>query len=259
MKEKKFLIAGIIILLSMFFFLEKSIFYLAGNHQDELKTFSEKSQNSSEEKKKKQIDELKRVALSFDDGPNPSTTPQLLNILKEKQVCATFFVLGENTSNCPEIVKQIKKEGHEIGSHTYDHQDLSQISIEEIQLEVLKTDEILEKIIGEKATFLRPPYGSITDLGVRLINRPIIAWSVDSEDWKTRDAEQIFQKIKETVYNGSILLFHDIYPETVSIIPKIIDYLHEQGYQLTSVGALLNYPKEARIYYGKGDSRLVTS
>ncbi|MBD9846674.1 polysaccharide deacetylase family protein [Enterococcus faecalis] len=279
MKEKKFLILGIIVLLGMFFFLGKSIISLANNEQEKTRdsvsiekqsSSKESSSSSTEEQSKelkkdveqaKQVEQTgpkKSVALSFDDGPNPSTTTQLLEILKEKQVHATFFVLGENVNQSPEIVKQAKKEGHEIGSHTYDHQDLAQLSTDEIQMEISKTDEALEKIIGEKAAFLRPPYGSVTEVAARLINRPIIDWSVDSEDWKTRDSEQIFQKIIGTVYDGSILLFHDIYPETVSVIPQIIDYLHEQGYQLETVGELLNHPKEGKVYYGKGDSRFAT-
>ncbi|HAP3438448.1 polysaccharide deacetylase family protein [Enterococcus faecalis] len=200
----------------------------------------------------------KSVALSFDDGPNPITTKELLEILKEKQVHATFFVLGENANKFPEIVKQAKKEEHEIGSHTFDHQSLTQLSTDEVKMEITKTDEVLEKIIGEKAEFLRPPYGSMTELVARLTNQPIINWSVDSEDWIIRNSEQIFQKIIGAIYDGSILLFHDIYPETVSVIPRIIDYLHEQDYQLETVGELLNHPKDCKVYYGKGDYRFIT-
>ena len=235
----------------MFFFLGKAIISLANNQHEETRysvkkekrpASKETSASSTEEPSKelkKEVEQVKQieqtgpeksVALSFDDGPNPSTITQLLELLKEKKVYATFFVLGENTNNYPEIVKQVQKEEHEIGSYTYDHQDLIQLSSDEIQLEISKTDEALERTIGQKADFLRPSYGSVTDLGAKIINRPIIDWPVDSEDWKTRDSGQIFQKIKETVYAGSILLFHDIYPETVSIIPTIMDYLHEQGY-----------------------------
>lgn len=270
MKEKKFLILGIIVLVVMFLFLGKSLVFLASNqHKESALLFSEEKTDNKKEtakKLKKDVKQVKRteqtaltksVALSFDDGPNPSTTPKLLQTLKEKKVYATFFLLGENSIKNPEIVKQIKEEGNEIGSHTYDHQDLSQLSSNEIQMEIEKTDKVIEKITGEDIVFLRPPYGSITELGARLVNRPIINWSVDSEDWKTRDSEQIFQKIIETVYDGSILLFHDIYPETVSVIPQVIDYLHEQGYQIETVGELLNYPKDNKVYYGKGDSHFV--
>ena len=271
MKEKKFLILGIIVLLGMFFFLGKSIIFLTNNQHEETRSsvnrtkqsfrketfFSRKEEASKKDTEQtKKVDQIKKiVALSFDDGPNPRTTIQLLKILKEKKVHVTFFELGENANKYPEVVKQAQKEGNEIESHTYDHQDLAQLSTDEIQMEISKTDEILKKIIEKKADFLRPPYGSVTELAARLINRPIINWSVDSEDWKTRNSEQIFQRIIGTVYDGSILLFHDIYPETVNVIPQIIDYLYEQGYQLETVGELLNHPKDGKVYYGKGDSR----
>ncbi|HBI1662774.1 TPA: polysaccharide deacetylase family protein [Enterococcus faecalis] len=272
MQKKIFFILGFIVVLSMFFFLGNlivsftNIQYEESRYSvDKVKHSSDKEESSKKLKKdieqKKQVEQTeskKSVALSFDDGPNPGTTKQLLEILKEKQVHATFFVLGENANKFPEIVKQAKKEGHEIGSHTFDHQNLTQLSTDEVKTEISKTDEVLEKIIGEKAEFLRPPYGSITELVARLTNRPIIDWSVDSEDWIIRNSEQIFQKIIGAIYDGSILLFHDIYPETVSVIPRIIDYLHEQGYQIETVGELLNHPKDCKVYYGKGDYRFIT-
>ncbi|EME8160458.1 polysaccharide deacetylase family protein, partial [Enterococcus faecium] len=127
---------------------------------------------------------VKSIAISFDDGPGATTTPQLLQILKEKNVHATFFVLGENTAQHPEIVKQTAEAGHEIGNHTYDHQDLATLSARSITEEVTKTDTEIIKATGKTPIFVRPPYGSITSVGASVIQRPIIEWSVDSEDWK---------------------------------------------------------------------------
>ncbi|PQF80357.1 polysaccharide deacetylase, partial [Enterococcus faecium] len=90
--------------------------------------------------------------------------------------------------------------------------------------------------------FVRPPYGSVTNVGATIIQRPIIEWSVDSEDWKTRNPDLILQKIQATVYDGAIILFHDIYPETIRAVPQVIDYLKEQGYRITTVGDLLGHP-----------------
>ena len=179
---------------------------------------------------------VKSIAISFDDGPGATTTPQLLQILKEKNVHATFFVLGENTAQHPEIVKQTAEAGHEIGNHTYDHQDLAVLSAQSITEEVAKTDTGIKKATGKTPTFVRPPYGSITSVGASVIRRPIIEWSVDSEDWKTRNPDLILQKIQATVYDGAIILFHDIYPETIRAVPQVIDYLQEQGYRITTVG-----------------------
>ncbi|PEH47989.1 polysaccharide deacetylase family protein [Enterococcus faecium] len=200
---------------------------------------------------------VKSVAISFDDGPGATTTPQLLQILKEKNVHATFFVLGENTVQHPEIVKQTAEAGHEIGNHTYDHQDLATLSAQSITEEVTKTDTEIKKATGKTPTFVRPPYGSITSVGASVIQRPIIEWSVDSEDWKTRNPDLILQKIQATVYDGAIILFHDIYPETIRAVPQVIDYLQEQGYRITTVGDLLGHPTTVENYYGRNDHRPV--
>ena len=200
---------------------------------------------------------VKSVAISFDDGPGATTTPQLLQILKEKNVHATFFVLGENTVQHPEIVKQTAEAGHEIGNHTYDHQDLATLSAQSITEEVTKTDTEIKKATGKTPTFVRPPYGSITSVGASVIQQPIIEWSVDSEDWKTRNPDLILQKIQATVYDGAIILFHDIYPETIRAVPQVIDYLQEQGYRITTVGDLLGRPTTVENYYGRNDHRPV--
>ncbi|HFD0842388.1 TPA: polysaccharide deacetylase family protein [Enterococcus faecium] len=200
---------------------------------------------------------VKSIAISFDDGPGATTTPQLLQILKEKNVHATFFVLGENTAQHPEIVKQTAEAGHEIGNHTYDHQDLAVLSAQSITEEVAKTDTGIKKATGKTPTFVRPPYGSITSVGASVIRRPIIEWSVDSEDWKTRNPDLILQKIQATVYDGAIILFYDIYPETIRAVPQVIDYLQEQGYRITTVGDLLGHPTAVENYYGRNDHRPV--
>ena len=200
---------------------------------------------------------VKSVAISFDDGPGATTTPQLLQILKEKNVHATFFVLGENTAQHPDIVKQTAEAGHEIGNHTYDHQDLATLSAQSITEEVTKADTEIKKATGKTPTFVRPPYGSITSVGASVIQRAIIEWSVDSEDWKTRNPDLILQKIQATVYDGAIILFHDIYPETIRAVPQVIDYLQEQGYRITTVGDLLGRPTTVENYYGRNDHRPV--
>ena len=200
---------------------------------------------------------VKSVAISFDDGPGATTTPQLWQILKEKNVHATFFVLGENTAQHPDIVKQTAEAGHEIGNHTYDHQDLATLSAQSITEEVTKADTEIKKATGKTPTFVRPPYGSITSVGASVIQQPIIEWSVDSEDWKTRNPDLILQKIQATVYDGAIILFHDIYPETIRAVPQVIDYLQEQGYRITTVGDLLGRPTTVENYYGRNDHRPV--
>ena len=197
------------------------------------KVQSQSSQSTQDSTKTSRDPAVKNVAISFDDGPGATTTPQLLRILKEKNVHATFFVLGENTAQHPEIVKQSMTE------------------------EVTKADTEIKKVTGKTPTFVRPPYGSVTNVGATIIQRPIIEWSVDSEDWKTRNPDLILQKIQATVYDGAIILFHDIYPETIRAVPQVIDYLKEQGYRITTVGDLLGHPTAVENYYGRNDHRPV--
>ncbi len=154
-------------------------------------------------------------------------------------------------------MKQTAEAGHEIGNHTYDHQDLATLSAQSITEEVTKADTEIKKATGKTPTFVRPPYGSITSVGASVIQQPIIEWSVDSEDWKTRNPDLILQKIQATVYDGAIILFHDIYPETIRAVPQVIDYLQEQGYRITTVGDLLGRPTTVENYYGRNDHRPV--
>ncbi|NTL49138.1 polysaccharide deacetylase family protein, partial [Enterococcus faecium] len=221
------------------------------------KVQSQSSQSTQDSTEAIQDPTVKSVAISFDDGPGATTTPQLLRILKEKNVHATFFVLGENTAQHPEIVKQTAEAGHEIGNHTYDHQNLATLSAQAMTEEVMKADTEIKKVTGKTPAFVRPPYGSVTNVGATIIQRPIIEWSVDSEDWKTRNPDLILQKIQATVYDGSIILFHDIYPETIRAVPQVIDYLKEQGYRITTVGDLLGHPTAVENYYGRNDHRPV--
>ncbi|EMF0259331.1 polysaccharide deacetylase family protein [Enterococcus hirae] len=199
----------------------------------------------------------KTIALSFDDGPNGTTTPKLLKILKDQQIHGTFFALGQNIQLYPEVVKQAVMDGNEVGNHSYDHQDLTRLSLESVESELKKTDEDIKKVTGKTAAFVRPPYGSTSNRVAQLIKRPIILWSVDSEDWKTRNSEMIVQRVQNTVHNGAILLFHDIYSETINAMPQIIEYLKGQGYQFKTVGELLGYPTAVECYYGKDDHRKV--
>lgn len=105
----------------------------------------------------------KTIALSFDDGPNGTTTPKLLKILKDQQIHGTFFALGQNIQLYPEVVKQAVMDGNEVGNHSYDHQDLTRLSLESVESELKKTDEEIKKVTGKTAAFVRPPYGSTSN------------------------------------------------------------------------------------------------
>lgn len=200
----------------------------------------------------------KYISLTFDDGPNPATTPQLLDILKEKNVKATFFMLGQNVTANEALAKRVNDEGHEVASHSYSHPQLTTCSPETVKSEVQKTDKAIYQAIGKLPLDFRPPYGAVNTASAAIINKPIIEWSVDSQDWKSKNTAAIIQRVRETAYNDSIVLMHDIHPETVAAVPAIIDQLRADGYEIIPVRQLLgNKAKPMHMYYGSKDERPV--
>lgn len=200
----------------------------------------------------------KYISLTFDDGPNPKTTPKLLDILKEKGVKATFFMLGQNVVKNEAIVKRADGEGHEVASHSYSHPQLTTIDTERVKTEVQNTDKVIYQAIGKLPTDFRPPYGAVNSETAAIINKPIIQWSVDSQDWQSHSIDKIIQRIHDTEYNDAIILMHDIYPETVDAVPIVIDRLRAEGYEIIPSKQLLgNKAKPLHMYYGSNDERPV--
>ncbi|MFC6171134.1 polysaccharide deacetylase family protein [Loigolactobacillus jiayinensis] len=200
----------------------------------------------------------KQVALTFDDGPNPNTTPQILKILAYNQISATFFMVGNNVTMYPQLANQVVVAGHLVGNHTYDHAQLSTLTAPQMTQEVTATDAAIYAATGSWPTLMRPPYGSIDVLSATIAARPIIQWNVDSEDWRSRDATVILQQIQQQTANGSIILLHDIQPATVTALPNIINYLRQQGYQFVSLADLLGKPLLSQWqYFGTDNQRMV--
>lgn len=188
--------------------------------------------------KREDLGGRKLVALTFDDGPSPTTTPRLLDILKEKGVKATFFVVGNMAQRAPEVLKREKAEGHEIGSHTMTHANLKKATIEGIQWEKQAIEELFQNILGEKPSLTRPPYGSINDTVRAQIAQPLILWAVDPEDWKYKNAESVRAKVVGGTFDGAIVLMHDIHSTTVDAVGAIIDELRAAGYEFLTVSEL---------------------
>lgn len=193
---------------------------------------------------------MKRVALTFDDGPNPGTTDKILTALAEYDAKATFMLWGEHVQLHPELVQQAKLQGHAFGTHTFSHQSLLKLTDEEVLDEMAAADQAIKEVIGEEPRFCRPPYGDIDARTVKLINRAAIIWSVDSEDWKSHDAEQIFTRIQTLVHDGDIVLMHDIQPATAQVLPKVLAYLQKEGFEFVTVPELLhNHLEKMHAYY----------
>ena len=190
----------------------------------------------------------KCVALTFDDGPHPEYTPQILDILDEYGVKATFFVVGENAERYPEIIKRIIDSGHEIGNHTWSHKQMNSLSKEQIQKEITKTQNFLKESFNYSPVLFRPPGGgeytfakeTAEALGCTYV---LWAWRTDSKDWACPDAESISQTVLSTVSEGDIVLLHDYVggkSSTPQALRQIIPQLLAQGYSLDTVSGLLS-------------------
>ncbi|MBV9464384.1 MAG: polysaccharide deacetylase family protein [Verrucomicrobiae bacterium] len=181
------------------------------------------------------------VALTFDDGPNRTYTPRILDILKQYNVKATFFVIGDEVRQHPEVLKRIVAEGHEIGNHTYHHPQLSKLSPERVRAEIQDTQDEIEKVLGFRPRIMRPPYGAYAqrdwpifdELGVN-----VVIWSVDTMDWK-RKGDYIVHTVERDTRAGSIILCHDRKAETVRVLPQILDDILARGLKPVTVSELV--------------------
>ena len=198
--------------------------------------FSESGELLSKEKT--EIDPGKpMVALTFDDGPGPRTS-EILDQLKKYNAHATFFMLGKNVKSYPDAIKQMLKDGNELGNHSYDHQQLTKIDAEAIAKEVNDTNENIKNICGSPATVLRPPYGAINDTVKSSVGMPMILWNVDTLDWKTRNTQSTIDEVMRNLKDGDIILMHDIHEPSVQAALKLIPDLVSQGYKLMTVSEL---------------------
>ena len=192
------------------------------------------------------------VALTFDDGPRSSTTGRLLDELALREVPATFFLLGHRIPGNEDLVRRMAAEGHQIGVHTYDHVEVTDLSQTDFDLQVGKTRSLLYDILGVGDFWLRPPYGK-TDASVRAwADSPIVLWSVDPEDWKDEDVDRIVAQVVEHVQDGDIILLHDLYPTSVDAAVRIVDTLLSRGYCFATVEDLLAWkgisPQKGEVY-----------
>lgn len=194
----------------------------------------------------------KLIALTFDDGPGRYTS-QLLDGLKERNVPATFFVLGSNAKSYPDLLKRMVKEGHQLASHTYSHAQLTTLSSSGIKSEINNTRNLLAAAGGDQTYYIRPPYGSYNSTVKSCAGAPLILWSVDPEDWKYRNTTTVTNNIMNAVQDGDIILLHDIYSTSVNAALNVIDKLKAKGYEFVTVSELLRRrgitPENGGVYY----------
>jgi peptidoglycan/xylan/chitin deacetylase (PgdA/CDA1 family) len=183
------------------------------------------------------------IALTFDDGPNATLTPKLLDLLAARHLKATFFVVGQNAADHPDILKRAVREGHEIGNHSWSHPNLGKMSDDAVRRELQKTEDAIVAAIGKKPTLMRPPYGSITARQKKWIHEEfgyrIILWDVDPLDWKRPGPSVVTARILKETKAGSIVLSHDIHPPTIEAMPATFDQLMKKGFKSVTVTELL--------------------
>ena len=204
--------------------------------------------------KNRKIDAKKpMVALTFDDGPNGTATPKILNTLEKYGAVATFFDLGSCIKSYPKVVKREESLGCEVASHTYAHKNLNTLSTKQIKKDLNKAIEAYEDVLGHKPALVRPPYGNANTTVKNAINYPLINWDIDTLDWKSRNANKILNEIhKYSDYDGRIILMHGIYDSTAEAVATLVPELINKGYQLVTVSEMAEYKgvtlKPGKVY-----------
>ena len=187
----------------------------------------------------------KKIALTFDDGPHPAQTDEILRLLSKHGIKATFFVVGQNVKNNPEVTARVISEGHEIGNHTYSHPNLKTLSEKDLRGEIKKTEQILFEICEYRPKLFRPPCGFCDENTVKAVSQMdyyIILWTVDTLDWNHTKAQDIVDGVTKNVKDGSIILCHDYIGRnghTAEALDILIPKLKNEGYQFVTVSELL--------------------
>ncbi len=198
------------------------------------------------------------VALTYDDGPGDTSETKILDCLEQNGAVATFFYTGTRASNRPDQIKRAKFLGCEVGNHSWNHPQLTRLSADEVKEQLARTNSAIEAACGSAPTVFRPCYGATNDTVNSLAQMPVIMWSIDTLDWKTKDAQKTFDCVKSKAdqgnLDGRIVLMHSIHEPTADATEMLIPWLRENGYQMVTVSELIKYkrgedPQNGKIYY----------
>lgn len=194
------------------------------------------------------------VALTFDDGPSEQWTPVILDCLEQHDAVATFFEVGSNVDRLPQLVKRAADLGCEIGSHTYDHMDLSTADRTAMERDRELCRKAFRAATGSLPTLLRPPGGAVSGEAKRFYDLPFIGWSLDTEDWRTRDRDAIVAAVQSFGdLDGQVILMHSLYQSSAEAAEILIPWLQQQGYQLVTVSELMRFrcgtEPQPHLYY----------
>ncbi len=221
-------------MLAIFLFVAALSFFIIENGREARQTISPAVPEENEHNK-----DIGKIALTFDDGPHPYYTEQLLDGLRERGVKATFFVTGENAQLHPDIIQRMDEEGHLIGNHTYSHIQLTDNNREKFREELIKTNEIIMGITGKEVIYVRPPYGTWDKKFETELNMFPVLWSVDPLDWCSNNVSCIMNRVMGDVEDNDIILMHDCYESTVTAALQVVDELMAEGYTFVTADEIL--------------------
>lgn len=219
----------------------------AGTHKssEQSSSLSHKSTSSSSSEQSSSKPEnnsggVKLVAFTFDDGPHTSVTMRIVNALEKNDAKATFFVVGNRAGYDEAALKKAVNIGCEVGSHTHTHKNLTKLTAAQIADEMNKSTNAISAVTGVPVKLMRPPEGAHNESVRNNMNYPLIMWSVDSRDWKHRDAQKVYDSIMNSVFDGSIVLMHDLYPSTAEAVERLLPALKAKGYKVVTVSELMS-------------------
>ena len=192
---------------------------------------------------KKRLKE-KRIAITFDDGPNPDYTLEVLRILKQYNAKATFFCIGQNVENNPEILKAISEDGHDIGNHSFTHDLMIDFNSTENWLhEIKKTENAIQRAIGKKTVIFRPPFGVTTPKlakALKVTEHQVIGWNIRSYDTAIKNPKSIVKRINNQIKPGAIILLHDKQNNVLHVLEHLLQFLQENDYESVTINELIN-------------------
>lgn len=179
------------------------------------------------------------IALTFDDGPHPKVTGHILDVLEKNGVCATFFVLGSRIERHEDMLTRMDELGCEIGNHSFSHADLTRLSKADCQRELSDTDAEIRRVTGHEASVVRPPYGYYNKAVRSAADRPLILWTVDTNDWRGKAPGEIADYVIQQAKEGSVILMHDQQTQTADAMEMIIPTLIDEGFRFVTVSELI--------------------
>ena len=228
--------------------------YVASKYLKTTKTNTNANTTTTEvtTSKNRKIDSKKTmVALTFDDGPNGTVTPKILDTLEKYGAVATFFDLGSCMKSYPKVSQRAEKIGCEVESHTYAHSNLATLSVSQLQADMAKAEKIYKQTLGHSPKLVRPPYGSVNARVKSTLKYPLINWDIDTLDWKSRNKNSIMKEVRKfKSYDGRVILMHGIYSSTLEAVKILVPELQKKGYQFVTVSEMAKY-KGVKLKAGK--------